>query len=295
MGFGEKSTKTPSKISTEMTSFSPCGGPVSDPTAHDMPADLNLPSYSAQLQDDRARGTRQAIPLRPSCLPPGTIRPLTAIVEFLNIDLENPLQLPGPRGAWQTVSAVATDEGRADAVIFWWKIALRRTALGPTYSTREGSAPYQDHWLPMLLGLPEDMRRKVSAGEALSVASRHDDSRVWFELAPRDPREVVLANRCAALPLGTPDIRAALSDGDGRAAKRQRAGGLAFEGDENAQLIPPPPPPVSSIPGPSDRAIIAQSWGSNRLARSNDARWAESARAAIVTALLGRQGKCSFG
>jgi type II protein arginine methyltransferase len=150
------------------------------PDARFLPAGARLRAQVVEYRFDRVLGVDA-----------GLLNPYLASLEFVNVDARTlghrPLSEPfdlfdfdfataGPAPQELAIDPVATADGTASALLFWFDLRLDGAT---TLSNAPDAAPL--HWRQGLQFLPE---ARVSAGQALPLAAKHNGSALRIQWRP---------------------------------------------------------------------------------------------------------------
>lgn len=130
------------------------------------------------------------------------LKVLSEPLEVLSLDVSSPGSIPDPDPATRPQAQkrfVATDNGSATGVLFWWELDLGEEGeTGLTYTTKPGS-PFQDHWHQCLYVFAprrnnDDNKNAcgfthLDRGKEYTLRTSHTDSRIHFSIDRDDARE----------------------------------------------------------------------------------------------------------
>lgn len=90
-------------------------------------------------------------------------------------------------GSQETVVTALAD-GCAHAVIMWWEVSFdaENTVM---YSTKPGAQNWQDHWVPVVFPLTNQLQ--VTRSDAVVLRAHHDDLHIWFEVDAKSSSDEV--------------------------------------------------------------------------------------------------------
>ncbi len=78
------------------------------------------------------------------------------------------------------IQVIAKMGGSIDAVVAWWDLKLWKDVA--TYTTKEGVETWQDHWLPLVIGLAGRDSHVVRNGDVVEMSIKNTESEFSFDL-----------------------------------------------------------------------------------------------------------------